>query len=114
MTHRYYANLTIAIDTLSLNQYQTLKSILFNSFSALAFSKIPNQWVFAVEASSRESAKEKITKTIAQIIATLDIPELMFTLFVSAEIVGIGTMRNKRIFSLKKATQDTNFSENKC
>mgnify|MGYP007053717019 CR=1 FL=1 len=93
MTHRYYVNLTI--DTLSLNQYQTLKSILFNSFSALAFSKIPNQWVFAVEASSRESAKEKITKTIAQIIATLDIPELMFTLFVSAEIVGIGTMRNK-------------------
>ena len=114
MTHRYYANLTIAIDTLSLNQYQTVKSILFNTFSALTFSKIPNQWVFAVEASSRESAKEKITKTIAQIIATLDIPELMFTLFVSAEIVGIGTMRNKRIFSLKKATQDTNFSENKC
>ena len=36
-------------------------------------------------------------KTIAQIIATLDIPELMFTLFVSAEIVGIGTMRNKRV-----------------
>ena len=97
MTHRYYANLTIAIDTLSLNQYQTVKSILFNTFSALAFSKIPNQWVFAVEASSRESAKEKITKTIAQIIATLDIPELMFTLFVSAEIVGIGTMRNKRV-----------------
>ena len=97
MTHRYYANLTIAIDTLSLNQYQTVKSILFNSFSALAFSKIPNQWVFAVEASSRESAKEKITKNIAQIIATLDIPELMFTLFVSAEIVGIGTMRNKRV-----------------
>ena len=29
--------------------------------------------------------------------ATLDIPELMFTLFVSAEIVGIGTMRNKRV-----------------
>ena len=104
MTHRYYANLTIAIDTLSLNQYQSVKSILFNSFSALAFCKIPNQWEFAVEAYSRESAKEKITKTIAQIIATLDIPELMFTLFVSAEIVGIGTMRNKRIFSLKKAT----------
>ena len=103
MTHRYYANLTIAIDTLSLNQYQTLKSILFNSFSALAFSKIPNQWVFAVEASSGESAKEKITKTIAQIIATLDIPELMFTLFVSADIVGIVTMRNKRIFTAKKS-----------
>ena len=114
MTHRYYANLTIAIDSLSLNQYQTIKSILFNSFSALAFAKIPNQWVFAVVASSRESAKEKITKTIAQIIATLDIPELMFTLFVSDEIVGIGTMRNKRIFSLKNATKNTNFGKNKC
>ena len=63
----------------------------------MVFVKIPYQWVFSIEASSREIAKEKITKTIAQIIATLDIPELIFTLFVSAEIVGIGTMRNKRV-----------------
>lgn len=54
-----------------------------------------------METSLRDSAKEKVAKYISQIIATLDIPELMFTLFVSAEIVGIGTMRNKRIFLLK-------------
>jgi hypothetical protein len=114
MTHKYFANLTLGITYLTQEEYNSVKAILFDSFSALAFSKIPNQWVFAVEASSRESAKEKITKTIAQIIATLDIPELMFTLFVSAEIVGIGTMRNKRIFSLKKSHARHKFQQNKC
>ena len=101
MTHRYFANLTIGITTLTQEQYQTIKSILFDTYSAMAFVRIPNQWVFSIEASSREIAKEEISKTLAQIITTLGLDELSFTLYLSYENIGIGTMHCKRLFPKK-------------
>lgn len=98
MIHQFYANLTIGTLDLTQEQYKTIKSMLFEEYSAMAFVKIPNQWVFAIKASSREEAKETITKKIAQIIATLGLKELTFTLSLSIENLGIGTMRNKQIF----------------
>ena len=101
MTHRYFANLTIGITTLTQEQYQTIKSILFETYSAMAFVRIPNQWVFSIEASSREIAKEEISKTLAQIITTLGLDELSFTLYLSYENIGIGTMHCERLFPKK-------------
>ncbi len=101
MVHQFYANLTIGTLDLSPQQYKSIKTILFDSFSAMAFVKIPNQWVFSIKASSREEAKETITKKIAQIIATIGLKELTFTLSLSIENLGIGTMRNKQIFPKK-------------
>lgn len=114
MTHKYFANLTLGITYLTQEEYNSVKAILFDSLNALALVKIPNQWLFLIQASSRQEAKSKITKTLAYIMATLNIPELMFSLSVSAENITYRTMRNKRIFSLEKAMQSTNLGENKC